>query len=62
MTFTMFVIEDDEQTYETIIEEEEFESDSEPQGYEPRTGLELREERPSGPVPWDPYENFFATL
>jgi hypothetical protein len=67
-----WVVEEDEEVeeikYSNILEEEEYEDDDPPEGFE---GLQKGSEldgggessgKTSGPAPWDPSESFFAYI
>jgi len=63
------VEEDDEEpeeiTYSNIIEEEDYEEEDSPEGFEgAQKGSDITEssEEASLPRPWDPTENFFAYI
>jgi hypothetical protein len=66
-----WVVEEDDEIeeikYSNILEEEEYEEDDSPEGFE---GLQKGSEldggessgKTSGPVPWNPAESFFAYI
>jgi hypothetical protein len=58
-----WIVEEEEIKYSNIIEEEEFEEDDLPEGFEgPQKGSSIEESFEEGPVPWDPTESFFVYI